>query len=212
MSQDQPISLLIQAVEQATSPVAMLTAVSALAAARHPEAIPTLIEVLGFNNPGAAVAAVAGLTDLGSAAVLPLLKQLDDHNYGARAWAIRTLANIGDPRSLDVLLEAATTDFALSVRRAAARGLGNLTWTQLPAVDVPNVQAKAVAALLQTTHDSEWIVRYAAVAGLQALVQHLRSDELRKEIHQRLEQLVATDAVVSVQARSQLALSNLGLA
>ncbi|NJL86576.1 MAG: HEAT repeat domain-containing protein [Leptolyngbyaceae cyanobacterium SM1_1_3] len=212
MDQDPQVSTLIQAVEQANSPLAMLTAVRSLAAVRHPDAIPTLIEVLGFNNPGAAVTAVEGLAALGSDAVLPLLKQLDDHNYGARAWAIRALADIGDPRALAVLLDAATADFALSVRRAAARGLGNLTWTQLPEAEIPEAQVHAVTALLQATHDSEWIVRYAAVAGLQMLAQKLSpaQGDRRKVIQQRLEQLLADDPVASIQARSQLALSKLG--
>lgn len=212
--QNQPVSSLIQAVEQASSPLDLLKAVRALAAARHPEAIPTLLEVLGFNNPGAAVAAVEGLTVLGAEAVPPLLKQLDDHNYGARAWAIRALANIGDPRSLAVLLDAATADFALSVRRAAARGLGNLDWSQMTEAEVPAAQAQAVTALLQVTHDAEWIVRYAAVVGLQSLAQRLHPTEKeaqRQRIQQRLAQLVEADPVASIQARSQLALSELGM-
>ncbi|MFO0138433.1 MAG: hypothetical protein ACK535_10515, partial [Cyanobacteriota bacterium] len=50
-------------------------------------AIRTLVGVMGFNNPGAAVAAVDGLMACGPAAVEPLLEGLDNHNYGARAWA-----------------------------------------------------------------------------------------------------------------------------
>ncbi|MGK7909684.1 MAG: HEAT repeat domain-containing protein, partial [Synechococcus sp.] len=47
---------LIRAIDLADSADAMLDAVEALADIRSPEAIPTLIEVLGYNNPGAAVA------------------------------------------------------------------------------------------------------------------------------------------------------------
>ena len=67
------------------------------------EAIATLVQVLGFNNPGAAVAAVDGLIALGSPAVEPLLSRLDPRNYGARAWAVRALAGIGDVRGLELL-------------------------------------------------------------------------------------------------------------
>jgi phycocyanobilin lyase beta subunit len=83
------ISELIQAVAAADSAGALIEAVRSLAAARSSAAITTLITVLGFNNPGAAVAAVDGLV------------------YGARAWAIRALAMIGDPRALEVLLDTA---------------------------------------------------------------------------------------------------------
>ncbi|HLO48947.1 MAG TPA: HEAT repeat domain-containing protein, partial [Kamptonema sp.] len=82
---------LIRAVETADSAAGLLNAVKALAETNSESAIPTLIAVLGYNNPGAAVAAVDGLIQIGEPAVLPLLEQLDGYNYGARAWAIRAL-------------------------------------------------------------------------------------------------------------------------
>ena len=51
---------------------------------------------------------------------------LDGYNYGARAWAVRALAGIGDVRGLEVLEDALAQDIGPSVRRAAARGLGQL--------------------------------------------------------------------------------------
>ena len=115
---------LINAVEEADSSAKLLEAVQNLAAACLEESVPTLIAALGYNNPGAAVAAVDGLVQIGEPAVKPLLELLDNYNYGARAWAVRAMAGIGDPRGLNTLLDAAKNDFALSVRRAAARGLG----------------------------------------------------------------------------------------
>lgn len=70
------VQILIQSVEKADSAASLFKAVSALAQANSVEAIPTLITVLGYNNPGAAVAAVDGLTQLGEPAVIPLLEQL----------------------------------------------------------------------------------------------------------------------------------------
>lgn len=160
---------LICAVEEADSSTRLLDAVRALAAARLEAAIPTLIDTLGYNNPGAAVAAVDGLIEIGESAVQPLLETLDGYNYGARAWAVRALAGIGDPRGLETLLVAAKTDFAMSVRRAAARGLGNLRWHQLPGEQIQTAQAQALETLLLVSQDPEWIVRYAAVVGLQGL-------------------------------------------
>lgn len=161
--------VLIRAVEEADSSSRLLEAVQQLSAARIPEAIPTLIAALGYNNPGAAVAAVDGLIQIGEPAVVPLLELLDGYNYGARAWAIRALAGIGDPRGLELLLDAAKNDFALSVRRAAARGLGKILWEELPSEQVQPAQERALEALVQVSQDPEWVVRYAAITGLQEL-------------------------------------------
>jgi phycocyanobilin lyase subunit beta len=198
---------LIQAVEQADSSEGLLNAVKALAAADSTEAIPTLITVLGYNNPGAAVAAVDGLIQLGEPAVLPLLEQLDGYNYGARAWAVRAMAGIGDPRGLDILLDAAVNDFALSVRRAAARGLGTIRWQQMPPQQVEEAQIRVVKALLQASQDPEWVVRYAAVGGLQGLVDAATTIEppWLSEVRVRLDEMSDRDETLATRARAMLA-------
>jgi phycocyanobilin lyase beta subunit len=198
---------LIQAVEQADSSEGLLNAVKALAAADLKEAIPTLITVLGYNNPGAAVAAVDGLILLGEPAVLPLLEQLDGYNYGARAWAVRALAGIGDPRGLDILLDATVNDFALSVRRAAARGLGTICWQLMPSAQIFDAQIRALKTLLQASQDPEWVVRYAAVGGLQALVDAATNvgSPLLSEVRVRLDEMSDRDETSAVRSRAMLA-------
>ena len=203
---------LIRAVEQADSSQGLIDAVNNLAIAQIEEAIPTLIKVLGYNNPGAAVAAVDGLVQLGESAVLPLLEKLDGYNYGARAWAIRALAGIGDPRGLDILLEAAANDFSFSVRRGAARGLGVMHWQKLPAAEISDAQLLAFKTLLQVSQDSEWVVRYAAVVGLQGLAKAIKVNHSNcfQDILTRLEDIVDTDTTLAVSARAQMAIANLG--
>ena len=198
----------IQAVEQATSALALLEATRSLAdllassrldpdgpagdQASHHEpdgdaqaaAIACLVEVLGFNNPGAAVAAVDGLIALGAAAVDPLLQRLDPRNYGARAWAVRALAGIGDVRGLDLLEEALASDVGPSVRRAAACGLGNLKLMNLELPERPAIRARALEALLAGGRDGEWVVRYAVAVGLESLV--LRMEPLSAETQRAL--------------------------
>ncbi|MFN5967350.1 MAG: HEAT repeat domain-containing protein, partial [Pseudanabaena sp.] len=142
------LSQLIQAVEEADSSNRLLEAVQNLANARLEGAIPTLIEALSYNNPGAAVAAVDGLILLGDPAVPALLELLDMHNYTARSWAIRALAGIGDPRGLATLLGVATADFAFSVRRAAVKGLGLMKWHWFPDELREIAQEEALEALL----------------------------------------------------------------
>lgn len=193
---------LIHAVTEAHSPALMVAAVQKLAAAKDPAAIPTLIAVFGYNNPGAAVAAVTGLIELGEVAVPQLLLQIDDYNYGARAYSIRALAAIADPRALDILLAAAATDFAPSVRRAAAKGLGNLSWHKLDLPERHTAQNKALETLLSISHDDDWSIRYAAIVGLQALA---KIPDLQQPIRDRFEEILATDAEKAVRARVQLA-------
>jgi phycocyanobilin lyase subunit beta len=201
---------LIQAVEAADSKGAMVVAVNHLAAANNVAAIPTLITVLGYNNPGAAVAAVNGLAALGSDAVPALLEQIDGYNYGARAWAIRAVALIGDPRALPVLLDTAKGDFALSVRRAAARGLGTIDWSLLPPEQAATSQQEVLTVLTTATQDPEWVVRYAAVAGLQSLATALVGAAQKTPlILACLQQTLLQDATPVVQARARLALDAL---
>ncbi len=188
----------IQAVEQATSALALLEATRGLAdllaslapggddsnnapgsaadadPAQQEAAIACLVEVLGFNNPGAAVAAVDGLIAMGPAAVEPLLQRLDPRNYGARAWAVRALAGIGDVRGLELLEEALATDVGPSVRRAAACGLGSLKLETLTEPQRPAVRVRALEALEAGCRDGEWVVRYAVAVGLEALVQRMQ--------------------------------------
>jgi phycocyanobilin lyase beta subunit len=193
---------LIRAVNQAETPAQMVTAVKNLAAAKDPAAIPTLIAVFGYNNPAAAVVAVAGLTELGEMAVPQLLEQIDDYNYGARAYSIRTLAAIADPRALDVLITTAATDFAPSVRRAAAKGLGNLNWSQLGIAERQTAINRALETLLLICQDTDWSIRYAAIVGLQSLA---KIAEVREIILTRFQEMLAHDSEKAVCARIQLA-------
>lgn len=195
---------LIQAVVEADSPSKLVAAVRTLASARLEAGISTLIKVLGYNNPGAAVAAVEGLIQMGEVAVKPILEELDPYNYGARAYAIRALAAIGDPRALDLLLKAAATDFAPSVRRSAAKGLGTLRWQQLPPEQIAIAQTKAREVLEQLCRDIDWSIRYAAIVGLQALA----TNSNFPEILAFLKALAESETDLAIRARVELALNS----
>ncbi|MDZ7957896.1 MAG: HEAT repeat domain-containing protein [Aulosira sp. DedQUE10] len=202
------LDTLIRAVEKADSSLLLQEAVNNLAAARLEGAIPMLIASLSYNNPGAAVAAVDGLIQIGEPAVPALLELLDLHNYTARAWAIRALAGIGDPRGLVTLLGAATADFALSVRRAAARGLGMMKWHWFPDDLLEIAQAEAMEALLFVAQeDEEWVVRYSAVVGLQFLADAIAVTypDWRSQIESQFEQIAVNDESWAVRARVLMA-------
>ncbi|MEO0803849.1 MAG: HEAT repeat domain-containing protein [Cyanobacteria bacterium J06642_2] len=201
------IAPLIAAVQAADSSEQLLDAVRDLADVADETAVPILIEALGYNNPGAAVAAVDGLVVVGKPAVAPLLTLIDNYNYGARAWAVRALAGIADPRALEILLDSATTDFSFSVRRAAARGLGNLRWSDVAADRLLPDQIRAGDALLLATQDGEWVVRYAAVLGLQLLGLATIQLEINQNIGDRLQEIYRNpDEEIAVRARAQMAL------
>jgi phycocyanobilin lyase subunit beta len=201
------LEILLRDIAEADSAIRMVEAVERLCQAQLEAAIPQLITVLGYNNPGAAVAAVEGLIQLGKPAVKPLLELLDGYNYGARAWALRALAGIGDPQALELLLDAAQNDFALSVRRAAARGLGTLHWDELPPEAVAPTQARVIETLMAVSQDYEWIVRYAAITGLQelAIANAISNPDLTRQILAHCDRLVEQDDNLAVVARIWLA-------
>ena len=203
---------LIEALQRADSAAGLLIATRELAGCGDPAAAPALVEVLGFNNPGAAVAAVDGLIQLGTAAV-PALLQLDPQNYGARAWAVRALAGIGDVRGLELLEDALGTDVAASVRRAAAKGLGQLQLDALAAEQRLAVQERCLNALLAATGDGEWVVRYAVAMGLEGLALQLRHEQAAHHGRARggLEALAepTREEVLVVRLRANVALTRL---
>ncbi len=202
------LSQLITAVEAADSSTLLIQAVKDLADARLEGAIPILIEALSYNNPGAAVASVDGLILLGNPAVPAILELLDTHNYTARSWAIRALSGIGDPRGLVTLLGVATADFAMSVRRAAVKGLGMMKWHWFPDELRDIAQEEALDALLFVAQqDEEWVVRYAAVVGLQSLATAIADQHplWRSEIQTQFNLMSCNDEVLAIRGRVWLA-------
>ncbi len=196
---------IIQAVENADSPAALRTAVAELVAVGSPEAVSALIKALGYNNPEVASLAVEGLVRLGDLAVRPLLEQLDDYNYGARAYSFRALATIGDPQALPLFLKAAREDFAPSVRRAAARGLGCLRWEVLPATQQAPAQDQVFQTLAHLAADPEWGIRYSAVVGIEGLGS--AAAHLQPAVHDLLRTMAQQDPDQVVRARAALPLT-----
>lgn len=222
MNSSDRFSALIEAVEQADSAGALFQTTRALATALASQdlepmappdqALTCLVRILGFNNPGAAVAAVEGLIASGPAAVAPLLEGLDAQNYGARAWAVRALAGIGDVRGLELLEGALANDVGPSVRRAAAIGLGTLQVDPLAPQERRVVQQRALLALESGAQDGEWVVRYAVATAMERIIprlQELEEGRLRAlSILHRLADESEEDAPV-VCLRARLALSRL---
>ena len=212
------VAALVEAVQRADSALGLLQATQALAASAHPDGATCLVEVLGFNNPGAAVAAVDGLIAIGVPAVDTILTNIDGYNYGARAWAVRALAGIGDVRGLEVLEDALGKDIGPSVRRAAARGLGQLQLDQLPPPQRRATAERCLQALVEGCRDGEWVVRYAVVVGLESLAPAVHPElaeglSAQQRLHEALISLCRNPAEEApvVQLRAALALQLLGV-
>lgn len=204
------IAVLLKEIEEADSAPKLADAVKELAelgaATMDVAVVPELIRALSYNNPGAAVAAVDGLIAIGEPSVVPLLALLDGYNYSARAWGLRALSGIGDPRSLSLLLDTAQNDFALSVRRAAARGLGTIRWDQMEAEEVPAAQASVLDVLLGTLVDGEWVVRYSAISGIERMLSFAQSGETRAAAIESLSDVAQHDEDLAVRSRASLAI------
>jgi len=224
MNSCDPFPALIAAVERADSAAGLFEATRALASALATQgegplegpppnaALSCLVRILGYNNPGAAVAAMEGLVASGPAAVSPLLEGLDAQNYGARAWAVRALAGIGDVRGLTLLEQALADDIGPSVRRAAAIGLGSLQVGHMSPLERGAVQERALAALERGRDDGEWVVRYAVATAMEKLV--LPPQELECGRERAFATLLSLsddgeEDVPVVRLRAQLALSRL---
>ena len=204
---------LVRALDKAGTAIALVGAVRDLAAAKLPEAIPYLMDALKFNNPGAAVAAGEGLVALGTVVVEPIMAQIDGYNYGARAWATRALSEIGDPRALDLMVAVADGDFSPSVRRSAVKGLGWLRWQELPSGLRHNQQRQVVPIMVKACTDGEWVVRYGAIAGIQAFLSNptTQDRELRNQLFDSLKQMVKNDGDLAIRLRSRYALESLSM-
>ena len=198
----------VLALDRATMTSELVQATQTLCGLRNLEAAPTLIKVLGFNNPAVGAVATQGLIALGRDVVPILLVSLNVGNYGARAWVIRAIATLRDPRGLDLLEHALNADIAPSVRRSATRGLAEM---ELEGPNLFKDFSRCCEALFKAAADDEWIVRYAAAFGLeQRFCQNSTDTGLRTQAIAHLEQLCSnSEAVKVVQQRAKLALQRL---
>ena len=198
----------ILALDRATTTSELVEATQTICGLKDLEAAPTLIKVLGFNNPAVGAVATQGLIALGRDVVPILVVNLDVGNYGARAWVVRAIATLRDPRGLDLLEHALNADIAPSVRRSATRGLAEM---ELEGSNVSKDFSRCCEALFKAAADDEWIVRYAAAFGLEQRFGHNSTNTgLKTQAIAHLEELSSnSEAVKVVQQRAKLALQRL---
>ena len=198
----------ILALDRATTTSELVEATQTICGLKDLEAAPTLIKVLCFNNPAVGAVATQGLIALGRDVVPILVVNLDVGNYGARAWVVRAIATLRDPRGLDLLEHALNADIAPSVRRSATRGLAEM---ELEGSNVSKDFSRCCEALFKAAADDEWIVRYAAAFGLEQRFGHNSTNTgLKTQAIAHLEELSSnSEAVKVVKQRATLALQRL---
>ena len=204
-----PLRDAIEALDRAGSTPELVAATRALCNLDDPEAAATLVKVLGFNNPAVASVATQGLIQLGRDVVPTLLVSMDARNYGARAWVVKALAALRDPRGLDLLEHALEADIAPSVRRSATRGLAEL---ECDLASADNQLNRCFQGLLKAGQDDEWVVRYAAVFGLEHRVLNAPLGDSPVDQVKAMLRLLASDGedVKVVRLRAEQALQRLG--
>lgn len=199
------IDLLVQSVGQAANHLELIDAVEDLAGSRPEAAIPTLIAALGYNS-AAAASAVNDLVSIGRTTVEPLINLVDDGDYEPRAYAVKALAMIGDPRSLEILVKCAEADFDTSVRRIAIKGLGSIRWdwAEWDAHTVKSCQTRILDLLNLMLEDEDWSIRYATIVALHLVAEH-RVDQ---RVISLLEAAQSKESDLVVRARSEMALGS----
>jgi phycocyanobilin lyase beta subunit len=202
------LSSAIRELDRARTTPDLIQATRSLSTLKDLKAAPKLIEVLSFNNPAVGAVAMGGLIALGPDVVPILLRNLNAHDYGARAWAIRALAELKDPRGTDVLIQALQQDIAPSVRRAAAKGLAAISGASIHS---PDRAEHCLQALIDAGEDGEWVVRYAVAYGLEFCLLHCRLlGSIRDQARSTLNTLAGESEEVSVvRLRAKLALQRL---
>jgi phycoerythrocyanin alpha-cysteine-84 phycoviolobilin lyase/isomerase subunit PecF len=182
---------LIEQLNRAIATTEIVALVQTLATNRIKIAIAPLIQMLHHHNPAVSAAAVAGLVQLAPDSVEPLITAFQAcQDHGVQAYIVQALAQIGDARGLDILIEVVGTEVANhcqgNVRRVAARGLG-----KIGKINHSNTRNKAVEKLTWALlKPQDWALRYAAVVSLEEIATEVTIATLQEALSQEIDQVV----------------------
>jgi len=168
----QDIELLVSQLNCAATPQDASTA-------QRESAIDDLIAALSHRHAEIRAAAVKALVELASNSVEPLIAAFHaSTDQGLQASIIQALAQIGDARATDVLVEVLGTSVANhcqgNVRRIAARGLGHIGSNYSnPEISDSASAAKGDSIIKKLTWAllscEDWGLRYAAAVSLEEI-------------------------------------------
>jgi len=135
---------------------------------RPPFVLTAMIQLLKHPRGAIAQRVSDALEQLGSDAVVPLLRAFEDcQDQGIQARLVQILAKIGDERALGLFVDLVGAEIANhcqgNVRRIAARGLGKI----LRSHPSPTQHQGAINRLIWAVQNPEdWALRYAAALSL----------------------------------------------
>lgn len=82
------------------------------------------------------------LVNIGSPAVEPLIKMLNDDSWRVRRRAVRTLGKIRDPRAIEPLVASMKTDEDCYVRKSAAKAIGDINDPRAGEILIPALKSR----------------------------------------------------------------------
>ena len=182
---------LIDQLHYAVTTTEAVTLIQTLASRRTSAAIAPLIQMLHHHHPAVSAAAVEALVKLAPDTVEPLIKAFQfSKDHGLQASIVQALAQIGDARALDLLIEVVGVEVANhcqgNVRRVAARGLG-----KIGRISDPQTRHRAVEKLTWALFNAaDWALRYAAVVSLQEIATAEAIAALQQAFTQELDKVV----------------------
>lgn len=151
-----------------------------------------LIQLLDHANPAIAAMIAKALEQLAPDSVEPLIAAFDDSiDHGIQARIVQILANIGDDRALQLLVDMVGVEIANhcqgNVRRIAARGIGKIFQSHASISSHQQAINKLVWALLCT---EDWALRYAAAVSLGEIATDEAIAALNRALLQESDQVV----------------------
>jgi bilin biosynthesis PecF protein len=182
---------LIEQLNSAIATTEIVNLVQTLATNKIKIAIAPLIQMLHHHNPSVSAAAVAGLVQLAPDSVEPLIAAFHAcKDHGIQAYIVQALAQIGDARGLDLLIEVVGIEVANhcqgNVRRVAARGLG-----KIGTINHSQTRQKAIAKLTWALlKPQDWALRYAAVVSLEEIATEATITTLQQALNQEIDKIV----------------------
>lgn len=193
-------SEIIEQLNRAIATTEIVALVQTLATNKIKIAIAPLIQLLHHHNPAVSAAAVAGLVQLAPDSVEPLIIAFHScKDHSVQAYIVQALAQIGDARGLDILIEVVGTEVANhcqgNVRRVAARGLG-----KIGKINYSEIRQKAISPLglhkvikkltWALLKPQDWALRYAAVVSLEEIATEATISILQEALSQEIDQVV----------------------
>jgi R-phycocyanin alpha-cysteine-84 phycourobilin lyase/isomerase len=183
---------LINQLQKAVLPLEIIPLIQELTNRKITDLIPILLQMLAHHHPAISTVAVEGLVKLAPDSVLPLIAHFQScKDHGIQAYIVQALAQIGEIKSLDLLLQVIGTEVANhcqgSVRRVAAIGLGNIA-SKTTDNDIINICLNKLTWTLLNVED--WALRYAAVVSLETLGGNLSKNILQKALTTEADQVV----------------------